>query len=314
MKNKKLIFIIAAITVLVFFFIIDTIKGIQTNLEKRKNLTDSEKFIEDFGSFENYSFEELISKENFGSFTAFGFGFYNPDKNTHLPFYGTILENGSYTYKNKDLIKQLQEVFQKYHYTYSRFDFSGSAETINLIWLSEFHGYNDINLNLSVYEVVDTDMLLIYMYAQDNFNVSLNRGWFSKHTLGMFTDKKLSEDICALLQEYTKRISLAEIKQIISKNTGELSTKYLYEYQNSVYQQYTDNSSNDIYQIYKQELDNLDDYLLVYLTNLNVIIDEKSTRYNYIFKIELYGQDGTLKEVLYDDTERYENDIVRRRE
>ncbi len=69
MKNKKLIFIIAAITVLVFFFIIDTIKGIQTNLEKRKNLTDSEKFIEDFGSFENYSFEELISKENFGSFT-----------------------------------------------------------------------------------------------------------------------------------------------------------------------------------------------------------------------------------------------------
>ena len=82
----------------------------------------------------------------------------------------------------------------------------------------------------------------------------------------------------------------------------------------SVYQQYTDNSSNDIYQIYKQELDNLDDYLLVYLTNLNVIIDEKSTRYNYIFKIELYGQDGTLKEVLYDDTERYENDIVRRRE
>lgn len=36
MKNKKLIFIIAAITVLVFFFIIDTIKGIQTNLEKEK--------------------------------------------------------------------------------------------------------------------------------------------------------------------------------------------------------------------------------------------------------------------------------------
>lgn len=314
MKNKKLIFIIAAITVLVFFFIIDTIKGIQTNLERRKNLTDSEQFIEDFGSFENYSFEELIAKENFGSFTAFGFGFHNSDKNKHLPFYGTILENGSYTYKNKDLIKQIQEVFQKYHYTYSRYDFSDSPERTNLIWNGGFRGYNDINLTLAVYEIVDTDTLLIYMYAQDNLNVSLSKGWFSKHTFGMFTDKELSEDICALLQEYTKRVSLAEIKQIISENTGELSTEYLYEYQNSVYQQYTNNSSNDIYQIYKQELDNSNDYLLVYLTNLNIIVNEKSNHYNYIFKIELYGQDGILKEILYDDTERYENDIVRRYE
>ena len=38
-------------------------------------------------------------------------------------------------------------------------------------------------------------------------------------------------------------------------------------------------------------------------------IQEDAKNYQYIFKIELYGEDRRLKEVLYDDMERYNHDV-----
>lgn len=304
MKRKKMFFIIAAVVLAAFFFIIDTMKGIQSNIEYKKNLTDSEKFMDKFGTNEIYSFDDIVSKADFGEFVIMRFGF--AAITDQSPFYNTIFQNGSYYYRDNDLINQVTEVLKEYDYTYSTYDFSEEEGRENL-WSCVLQGYNGIYLHLAAYSTMDENTIYIYIFTTDEFETSTPASeWFEKHYLGMLVEGELSEKLLEILQENTARISLSEVNQIIEENVGELPLYKMLSYENSLYELYIDNPNGDAYYIYKQQLEDSDDYLLVSL--MNSVSPETYDQDIYIFKIELYQEDGTLKEVLFDDTQRYEAD------
>lgn len=304
MKNKKMFLIIAAVTIVVFLFIIDTIKGIQRNIEHNKNSTDTEKFVEKYGSNEIFSFDEIVSKADFGKFVSMEFGFHAiTDKSL---FYNTIFEKGDYYYKNDGLINQIIGILKEFNYTYSRYSLSDDEETEN-IWQCRFQGYNGVKLCLNACSTLDENMIWLYVYTTDNLNLSINASeWFSKHSLGMLVSSEVSEKIMKVLQENTNQISLTETKKIIEENVDEMPLYKMLCYENKLYKHYLDYSNDDDYFIYKQQLRDSTDYLLVSL--MNTVEPDFNDCNIYIFKIELYQEDGIMKEVLFDDTQRYEGD------
>ena len=303
-KNKKIILIIAAAAVVVFFFVIDTIKGIQTNIERNKNATDAEKFIEKFGSNETYSFREIVSKADFGKFTCLETRTTSISENS--PFYNTIFQKGDYYYKDDVLTEKIMEVMDKYKYTYSQYDLS-SAENAHFLWGLYFQGFHDIKLVLFTYTTENEDIILMGIHLEDSCYSGVDTNeWFRKHNLGMLVSSELSEELRKVLKENTRKISMEETLQIISENEGEMPLYKMLSYENLLDRHYVDYGNDDDYFIYKQELENSEDYLLTYV--MKIVVPELQTSDIYIFKIELYGNDGQLKEVLYDDTERYEMD------
>ena len=304
MKGKKIFIIIAIIAGIVFFFIIDIIKGIQTN----RNKTDSERFIEALIPQEVYTFDEILNKADFGQFISVALTPSSGRKNS--PLYDTALEKGVYIYSDENLAKQVLEVLKKYEYIYPVKDISFD-ESCEFVYGLGFRADNNVNLIINVNTTANKDIQLINISADDEF-ASLNYTWFENHPFGLLVDGALSEEIAKILIENTRKISLPEVRQIISKNTGEMPWTSMFQYEKTHKQNYINHAKGDCYSVYEYELADSNEYLLTYAIDMSVSGDENAggnKKFRYIFKIELYGEDDSLKEVLYDDMERYNHDV-----
>jgi hypothetical protein len=308
MKTKIIIGLIGIVLCAAFFTVIHSVEKQQTTIvDVNKSGTTIESLKEQYGK--GTAFETLLAKENFGQFQELRVNYIKDN--------AQILNDTDYYYQDAAVIDEITQILQSHEYYAPH---AGLSDDASSIWAISLVANDGKNLSVeAVYPAENNDLIEIWFSAYDHGNLSSSETMRRWGDTTFYADKELAEQVIACLQKNTGEMSLEQAKQEINSTQDVLPLTSFLNKKHTQRQNDITGGFGDGCTVYIQKLSDYDGYLELYALKLerstavedidgNLITEGLFEEYRYIFKIDLYGNDGVLQEELYSNTDRYYKD------
>lgn len=292
--RKKIFFVcMCMILCVIFFRVVDSIEERQTKVIMPGELS-ANSLKEELG--EGKRFEEFLVKEDFGEFYELEMS--DAPKEPEIA-------NGSYYSADLQLVQEVVDILSDYEYYQSEgADDLYTEDGMRMDF--RLRGRNNTDLRMLFYTVdEESDLIVMKVWAED-FAHRLSNG-MSTRWLGMtfYVDYAVLDRIITCMKENYGTMSLELARQTINSADTILSSCHFFCMKNEFIEDYSNFETEDHYNIYTQSLSDYQGYLQLYEVYKCSSGVHGVSRDRFIFKIELYDNEGNFQEELYLNMEAY---------
>lgn len=246
------------------------------------------------------SFQKILSKEKFGDFMEFEI----------RDFYieNTDFSGGEYYYADSKIINEIVNVFNDYEY-YRAPGGDSLIDEETILWDVCLDGSNDINLRVVACKIREKEDIMLLKFMGENIGGGIDdrrmRIW--DNTV-MYADSALAKRFVKCLEQNTQIMSLALAEEKIASVKNKLPLTDFLNMKHEIKEEYSDTENEDFYTVYIQPLSDFDGYLEIYTLKKSWSTEENVGRAYYIFKINVFDNNGNFQKELYADMESYGKD------
>lgn len=238
------------------------------------------------------AFEDIMKTDIFGEI-----------KRMALETFGCVdteLSDGSYFYDDSGFITEILNIFEKHPYYMNN---TQPEEDTDTYWDLEFEGTKGKVFSCAGFEVKGSEDVICVWFVCKDLAGNVQRDF---EDIYMITDSSVVEELFGCIEENTHRMTL-ELAMSRLENAGpKLPLETFLSHEHKLEERVNFSSSKgDCYNIFTQSLEDSEKYLKIYAE----ITEGSDVKKYFIFKIELYDEQGNLEKELYSDMESFHGEM-----